>query len=332
MERGSSFESKLHVFRTMDRMSSELQKVRESEEQLRADRRTMMERLRDARRLVSQDSTTDARLLDLVVDMQYLVAENGDAKTGVEAYPTLLSHRIAQPPSECAKQPDSLPSYQLDEDRIDIDDDEKELVTPEEDTNPQIRITVFGDHFPTDVTSDQHLEENVGSLAHSENTRAHACLKCSNAMTWSSFDEGSYSAGWVCEHVLACGSRWSNVGASRWFCKSCHVDICGKCEDQCFASDTAANQNKLETCGEVNCYDHHGSRCEKCSTKFTFMNRRHHCRSCGACVCHSCSPYKVFLENPIVGPGEGKRAGARRVCQHCYASGSAVIKGNTCGV
>lgn len=42
--------------------------------------------------------------------------------------------------------------------------------------------------------------------------------------------------------------------------------------------------------------------CSICRSKFTLFLRRHHCRSCGACVCSSCSPYRMHIEAPLVLP------------------------------
>jgi len=48
--------------------------------------------------------------------------------------------------------------------------------------------------------------------------------------------------------------------------------------------------------------------CQGCGTKFTFTNRRHHCRKCGSVVCGDCTSHKLTL------PGQGKQ----RVCDACF--------------
>jgi hypothetical protein len=37
-------------------------------------------------------------------------------------------------------------------------------------------------------------------------------------------------------------------------------------------------------------------QCRRCSTAFSFLKRRHHCRKCGRVVCNACSPYMDRLE------------------------------------
>jgi len=54
--------------------------------------------------------------------------------------------------------------------------------------------------------------------------------------------------------------------------------------------------------------DSHSKVCKICSDKFTFVNRRHHCRRCGILCCNKCSKYK--LPN-----GEGVM---QRACKRCY--------------
>ena len=54
--------------------------------------------------------------------------------------------------------------------------------------------------------------------------------------------------------------------------------------------------------------DSEAIRCMICGDKFTFTQRRHHCRQCGNVVCSKCSAKKKEL------PGQGKK----RVCDSCY--------------
>jgi Rap/ran-GAP/FYVE zinc finger/SOS1/NGEF-like PH domain len=57
--------------------------------------------------------------------------------------------------------------------------------------------------------------------------------------------------------------------------------------------------------------------CMICRTKFTFTNRRHHCRSCGDVVCGSCSKQKM-----AVGGSASKKE--LRVCKNCFRTKSGV--------
>merc|ERR1712129_561199 len=49
------------------------------------------------------------------------------------------------------------------------------------------------------------------------------------SMSWSSYAEGAYSAGWVCRNFAQCRSSSRSNGACRWFCRSCQNDFCLKC-------------------------------------------------------------------------------------------------------
>lgn len=56
--------------------------------------------------------------------------------------------------------------------------------------------------------------------------------------------------------------------------------------------------------------DDHAPTCMRCHEKFTFFNRRHHCRYCGDCVCKKCLPHSVPL------PGRGTKR--QKVCALCF--------------
>jgi len=66
---------------------------------------------------------------------------------------------------------------------------------------------------------------------------------------------------------------------------------------------------RLSTMAPVWVPDSEAKTCTVCGGKFTFTNRRHHCRQCGCLVCGTCSNYKKFL------PGQGKSK--QRVCEKC---------------
>lgn len=56
--------------------------------------------------------------------------------------------------------------------------------------------------------------------------------------------------------------------------------------------------------------DDQAPNCMSCNAKFTFMNRRHHCRSCGDCICKNCFKMRI----PIPGLGDIPQ----NVCTRCY--------------
>lgn len=66
------------------------------------------------------------------------------------------------------------------------------------------------------------------------------------------------------------------------------------------------------------------TRCQNCNNRFRttiISSRRHHCRSCGQCICGSCSTKKIFLEYC-------RNDGDVRVCDRCYThfTGSVLSK------
>ncbi|KAH9257048.1 hypothetical protein BASA81_004869 [Batrachochytrium salamandrivorans] len=58
--------------------------------------------------------------------------------------------------------------------------------------------------------------------------------------------------------------------------------------------------------------DREAPSCQTCENKFTFFNRKHHCRHCGHVVCADCSAYRFVL------PNLGNSTKPQRVCQECY--------------
>eukprot|EP00484_Ammonia_sp_Unknown_P027509 CAMPEP_0197032254 /NCGR_PEP_ID=MMETSP1384-20130603/10974_1 /TAXON_ID=29189 /ORGANISM="Ammonia sp." /LENGTH=952 /DNA_ID=CAMNT_0042461887 /DNA_START=28 /DNA_END=2886 /DNA_ORIENTATION=- len=54
--------------------------------------------------------------------------------------------------------------------------------------------------------------------------------------------------------------------------------------------------------------DSHAKNCNICNDKFSFVNRRHHCRRCGALVCSKCSKYKLPNSESVM----------QRACKKCY--------------
>ena len=61
--------------------------------------------------------------------------------------------------------------------------------------------------------------------------------------------------------------------------------------------------------------DKESKHCALCSSAFTMLKRRHHCRQCGKCVCDKCSTNRCVLPN--VGVGDKKTP--VRVCDNCMS-------------
>jgi hypothetical protein len=54
------------------------------------------------------------------------------------------------------------------------------------------------------------------------------------------------------------------------------------------------------------------SFCMVCASGFGMFNKKHHCRSCGHVVCHSCSNYNAtIIEISSLGP--------MRICKQCFS-------------
>ncbi|XP_022887916.1 pleckstrin homology domain-containing family F member 2-like isoform X2 [Olea europaea var. sylvestris] len=51
------------------------------------------------------------------------------------------------------------------------------------------------------------------------------------------------------------------------------------------------------------------SHCQGCSTQFTFINRKHHCRRCGGLFCNSCTQLRMVLR--------GQGDSPVRICEPC---------------
>lgn len=78
--------------------------------------------------------------------------------------------------------------------------------------------------------------------------------------------------------------------------------------DQESRRKTHAHHNKQEsTSAAIWVPDTHQNNCTICNDKFTFVNRRHHCRRCGALVCGKCSKFKL----------PNAEAVAQRACRTC---------------
>lgn len=58
--------------------------------------------------------------------------------------------------------------------------------------------------------------------------------------------------------------------------------------------------------------DSHVASCMECKVRFTFSERRHHCRKCGRVVCNTCSSFESAIPNLSIHRPV-------RVCKQCYA-------------
>ena len=63
-------------------------------------------------------------------------------------------------------------------------------------------------------------------------------------------------------------------------------------------------------------------RCQLCGTDFGILNRRHHCRNCGASVCSPCSPDTWPRKCLPIHYTNERETGQVRVCSYCHSAGA----------
>ena len=69
-------------------------------------------------------------------------------------------------------------------------------------------------------------------------------------------------------------------------------------------------EGKLGDSAPVWIPDQRVTMCQSCSTEFSLVNRRHHCRACGKVICAPCSASKAPLRY--------RQFESSRVCDACY--------------
>lgn len=78
-------------------------------------------------------------------------------------------------------------------------------------------------------------------------------------------------------------------------------------------NENKINQTELELKGFAPVWipDDQAPTCMSCGCKFSFINRRHHCRYCGDCICKNCFNNKIHI------PGKESEE-PENVCKKCY--------------
>jgi hypothetical protein len=80
---------------------------------------------------------------------------------------------------------------------------------------------------------------------------------------------------------------------------------------------TNRNNNSNSVNGAVWQNDNEAKVCLECGIKFTFFNRKHHCRKCGKIFCNSCcGKYCTFIPGSLV--IEPEEAGGNRIINEAY--------------
>ncbi|XP_014223783.1 pleckstrin homology domain-containing family F member 1 homolog [Trichogramma pretiosum] len=127
-------------------------------------------------------------------------------------------------------------------------------------------------------------------------------------------DDGQYRNGWLIKTVTKSFAVYAATATEKqeWMA---HITKC--IEDLLRKS----GKKPVEVHAAVWVPDNDATICMHCKkTQFTVLNRRHHCRQCGAVVCGPCSNKKMILP----GQGNGK---AVRVCLQCFDAASKVKAG-----
>ncbi|CAG7829020.1 unnamed protein product [Allacma fusca] len=115
-------------------------------------------------------------------------------------------------------------------------------------------------------------------------------------------DEGLLKNGWV---IRTAGKSFAVYAATptekaEWMAhiQRCVTDLLKK-----------SGKKAVENHAAVWVPDAEATACQICKTQFTFVNRRHHCRKCGLCICGACSKGRFLL------PQQSKKP--LRVCNNC---------------
>ncbi|KAI4466940.1 pleckstrin y domain-containing family f member 2-related [Holotrichia oblita] len=117
-------------------------------------------------------------------------------------------------------------------------------------------------------------------------------------------DDASYQNGWLIRTASKSFAVYAATATEKqeWMA---HIN---KCIDDLLRK---SGKKAVEVHAAVWVPDGEASVCMHCKeTQFTLINRRHHCRKCGAVVCGPCSNKRFVLPNQSAKP--------LRVCTHCY--------------
>lgn len=65
------------------------------------------------------------------------------------------------------------------------------------------------------------------------------------------------------------------------------------------AADAKEFQERNQDAGQAWQDSSDVKQCQKCSSKFSLTNRKHHCRECGQVYCGKCSAYKIVIAGAL---------------------------------
>lgn len=104
-------------------------------------------------------------------------------------------------------------------------------------------------HEPTESFVLQAQLDVYFPLVDTEVEHGKGCPKCKRILEWSNYSEGDYARGWQCENVNACKQECTPDNTMRWFCSSCHTDLC----EGCYASLETQGQARMLLQGSSSC-------------------------------------------------------------------------------
>jgi len=287
-------------------MSAELQKVRGSEEQLRAERRVIYDRLREVSKSLNTNGHQDPRLTRIIDDMAVLLTDGGGAQHGnpgdssgadpvpcFDHTPTRAKIGSTASSSSASSTVGSIPVKY-----------------------PEVRNTSCSGS----ATSSQ---EHCGSTHEADEASGAGRPRRASSPRSA---RANHVKGVLAETVSSSAVRptddvpvaASPVGGGS-FRRARTVEPAGdrQLHSQAHAAERSSSVSMRRQTSQASAWTDNARSCTICAVVFGLITRRHHCRSCGRNVCNLCSPYRVQLVSPLPHPVKGTE-GAHRVCLDCH--------------
>lgn len=320
----AAFDSKLQVFRLLDQMSGELQMARKLEQQLRADRKMLIKRFGEiARGLsleVSQGECNASRLTALVNEMALIVANAApgevDPQDSFKASQTPQSSTV--PIFDEGLTMSSSPDWISGLGDVHHADEASGTGRPGGNSSQESLHTA-----PVLVSTTALVPPGVSAVPVLSQTSVPAQEDHRACKNNEYSQHKSFSAHLAPAFMVPDYDSTTNDTMAGGFCHLIRSQVEGFSE-----CSICLSPRRAEDCnpGFPGTWTDNASNCSKCGLSFTLIARRHHCRSCGCCVCEVCSPYRVRLTSPLPHPTKGTNpTGAHRICVDCHIHGGTFL-------